>query len=494
MVAKPIPESVARELMNAAGLDPLDPFVNTSSKWRCRCKSCGREVFPTYSKVKEGYKGCPYCAGKKVDLEEVQNLLINLNLIPLHDYPGASTKWRMRCSQCGEEFNSRYDYIKKGLGCSFCSGARISEKKALRIMKEVGLIPLEEFKSTATPWKCECVSCGKVSNRTLHNVKVTGKGCPHCSFAKTRVPQNEMLKLAQELGFEPLEPYETQTKLWKLKCSKCGLETARYPTSLKFRKKSSKTGLTGCLKCSTRQKISESDQGEVAKKIMEVAGFDVLEPYVSAKHPWKVRCRVCKMEMTKQFTHVKSENKGCKYCSGNYLNEEQIYTIMLNAQLRPLEPYTNAQKPWKCECLKCGRTVKPRFGGISYGAGGCKFCGPHGLDFNKPAFIYLITNEDLNAHKIGVSGLDTQTDRLKAHTKFGWKLYKRLDVDSGEIAYLVEQDILLWIRKDLQLSNYVLKEQMPQGGFSETFDASEIDLPVVWAKVKEVTKKIRKEY
>jgi hypothetical protein len=67
-------------------------------------------------------------------------------------------------------------------------------------------------------------------------------------------------------------------------------------------------------------------------------------------------------------------------------------------------------------------------------------------------------------------------------------LYKRLDVDSGEIAYLIEQEVLLWVRKELGLAVYVLKEQMPQGGFSETFDSTEIDLPVVWAKVREVSK------
>jgi hypothetical protein len=487
-MAKPIPETEARKLMITAGLEPLVPFVNTYTKWKCRCKTCGREVFPTYSKVKKGYRGCLYCAGKKVDLKELELLIQNLKLIPLHDYPGASTKWRMKCSVCNEEFNSRYDYIKKGMGCSFCSGARTSAKDAVQLMKDVGLIPLEDFVSVASPWKCECVLCGKVSKRTLHNVKVRGKGCPHCSFAKTRVPQEKMISIARDLGYEPLEPYETQTQLWKLKCLKCGTETSRYPASLGFRKRSSKSGKSGCLSCVTKEKVSESNQGEIATKLMEIAGFKVLEPYVSAKHPWKVQCKKCLMEMTKQFTHVKSENKGCKYCSGNYLNLEQINLIMLNAQLEPLEPYVNAQKPWKCKCLKCGKIVKPRFGGISYGVGGCKFCGPHGLDFNKPAFVYLITNKELTAHKIGVSGLDIQTERLKAHRKFGWDLYKRLDVETGEVAFLIEQDVLLWLRKDLGLPVYVLKEQMPQGGFSETFDASEIDLPSVWAKVQELSK------
>jgi hypothetical protein len=297
-----------------------------------------------------------------------------------------------------------------------------------------------------------------------------------------------MFKLARSVGFEPMEPYETSNKLWKLKCIKCGLESSRFPSSIKYRKSNSQTGLTGCLGCAIKQKVSESNQGELATKIMEEAGFKVLEPYISAKHPWRVKCKKCQMEMTKQFTHVKSENKGCKYCSGNYLNEEQIFSIMLNAQLEPLERYINAQKPWKCKCLKCGKTVKPRFGGISAGIGGCKFCGPHGLDFNKPAFIYLITSDDLSAHKIGVSGMDINTERLKAHRKYGWKLFKRLNVDSGEMAYIIEQEVLVWIRKELGLSTYLLKEQMPQGGYSETVDALEIDLPTIWAKVEELSR------
>jgi hypothetical protein len=487
-MARKVNPDDARQLMIAAGLIPLVPFVNTSTKWKCRCSACGREVFPTYSKVKSGYKGCLYCAGKKVDLQELENILKERGLRPLEPYPGASTKWAMQCLVCKEEFNSRYDYIKSGKGCSFCSGARINPKKAIQIMLSAGLEPQEDFKSIQARWKCKCIACEQISFRTLHNVKVTGKGCPYCSFAKTRVSQEKMIAMARDLGYEPLEPYGTQTQLWRLKCLKCGTETSRYPASLGFRKRSSKSGKSGCLSCVTKEKVSESNQSETATKLMEGAGFKVLEPYVSAKHPWRVQCKKCLMEMTKQFTHVKSESKGCKYCSGNYLNLEQINLIMLNAQLEPLEPYVNAQKPWKCKCLKCGRVVKPRFGGISAGVGGCKFCGPHGLDFNKPAFIYLITSQELGAHKIGVSGKDIQTDRLKAHRKFGWDLYKRLEVGTGEIAFLIEQDLLQWLRTDLNLPVYVLREQMPQGGYSETFDATEIDLPTVWAKVGELSK------
>ena len=35
---------------------------------------------------------------------------------------------------------------------------------------------------------------------------------------------------------------------------------------------------------------------------------------------------------------------------------------------------------------------------------------------------------------------------------------------------------------------YLLSEQMPQGGHTETVDASEIDLPTIWAKVEELSR------
>ena len=64
--------------------------------------------------------------------------------------------------------------------------------------------------------------------------------------------------------------------------------------------------------------------------------------------------------------------------------------------------------------------------------------------------------------------------------------YLSSDVKSD--AFLIEQDVLLWLRVDLKLPSYVSKEQMPQGGFSETVDALEIDLTTIWAKVEQLSK------
>ncbi|MFD9047208.1 GIY-YIG nuclease family protein [Streptomyces zaomyceticus] len=60
------PEVAAAD-MRAAGLEPLEPFVNSMAPWRCRCTSCGSEVSPTLMKIRTG-GGCRFCASHGFDL------------------------------------------------------------------------------------------------------------------------------------------------------------------------------------------------------------------------------------------------------------------------------------------------------------------------------------------------------------------------------------------------------------------------------------------
>lgn len=50
-------------------------------------------------------------------------------------------------------------------------------------------------------------------------------------------------------------------------------------------------------------------------------------------------------------------------------------SAMLKKKLKPLEPYRNALSKWKCECLKCGDIVYPKYNSIQQGRGGCRRCG-----------------------------------------------------------------------------------------------------------------------
>jgi hypothetical protein len=79
-------------------------------------------------------------------------------------------------------------------------------------------------------------------------------------------------------------------------------------------------------------------------------------------------------------------------------------------------------------------------------------------------------------------------NRLTRHEKLGWNVYAVKDLDTGEEAYELEEAVLDWLRNDLGLTRYLLSEQMPQGGHTETVDASEIDLSAIWAKVEELSR------
>ena len=74
------------------------------------------------------------------------------------------------------------------------------------------------------------------------------------------------------------------------------------------------------------------------------------------------------------------------------------------------------------------------------------------------------------------------------HEKYGWILWRSKSFDVGNDAYLIEQEILNWLRNHKNLNSFLSSNEMPQGGWTETVNASEIDLPTIWAKVEELSK------
>jgi hypothetical protein len=99
-----------------------------------------------------------------------------------------------------------------------------------------------------------------------------------------------------------------------------------------------------------------------------------------------------------------------------------------------------------------------------------------------------MTNPELNAHKLGIGGYESNTNRIEQHKKHGWKLFASMDLDTAEEAYEIEQRVLDWIRFELGFGQFLLSEQMPQGGHTETFGIDDIDLSDVWNKVSEMSK------
>jgi hypothetical protein len=162
---------------------------------------------------------------------------------------------------------------------------------------------------------------------------------------------------------------------------------------------------------------------------------------------------------------------------------------MKSAGLKPLDPYTKALDRWRCECQKCGKIITPTYSAIKKGQG-CRFCAEIGIDYTGPGFIYLMTHQILQAHKVGIGGSkrSRNRDRVIQHQKFGWSLYARKDFETADDAFQIEQKVLTWLREVKSLGIHLSEVEMPHGGFTETVDATEIDLPTIWAKVEELSR------
>lgn len=44
------------------GFEPLEPYLNSITPWRCKCLRCGSEVTPTYGNIRSGWGGCRICS------------------------------------------------------------------------------------------------------------------------------------------------------------------------------------------------------------------------------------------------------------------------------------------------------------------------------------------------------------------------------------------------------------------------------------------------
>jgi len=370
---------------------------------------------------------------------------------------------------------------------------KLSDKQARKIMLAAKLRPIEPYKSSGVPWKCRCLICGSLCNPTFGNIRQGRGGCEECGIKKRgnakRLSEQITMKLMLKKGLKPLEPYKKAKSRWKCRCLLC--KRIVYPTYWNVR--NSKSNKKGCAICIG----VEVDPKEVKEKML-VAGLRTYGPYPGKDISWKCKCLTCGKIVYPNWNNIRNGAGGCGSCryvksgKSNRSLEKDVIKFMVKAELLPLEPYLNKDLPWKCRCLKCKKIVYPTAGNIKRGQGGCSYCRETGLNYKDPAYIYLIFHKQFESIKIGVSNNDSRPNRLKSHQKEGWVVYKTKNYNTGFTAEKVETGILRWLRKDLMLGRHLTLDLMPQGGHSETVDASEIDLATIWVKVEQLSKKALK--
>jgi len=470
----------AVKMMKQAGLEPLVPYPGSNTRWKCRHIACGEIVFPMQSSIVQGQGGCQKCGYKeaglkgRVPVKTAIAVMKKAGLTPLVAYKGAGKPWKSKCSKCKQVSSPTYNSIRTGSGCGVCGGKIVTEELAVKVMMKAKLKPLVPYPGSKRNWKCECLKCKKIVYPNYGDIKQGDGGCKYCGGHFVEPEAAIALMLAANI--KPLEPYKDSGTRWKSQCLVCKKNIS--PTYNTVQQRGS-----ACKYCAKKFMDPED-----AIAIMIQAKLEPLVPYPGSQLAWRCKCLRCNREVQPALTSIQSGGKGCVYCGGKKVDPDEAFRLMLSAALTPLETYQRADKPWRCTCNKCKKLVTPTYSSIRLGQGGCRYCANKGLDYNEPAYLYLMTHQNLGAHKVGIANGKTRVNRIKEHQKYEWVFFKSIDFETGDDAFQIEQQVLAWLRQKKGLGIFLSKEQLPQGGYSETVDASEIDLPTIWAKVVQLSK------
>jgi hypothetical protein len=470
---------VAKKLFVSKGLKPIEPYPGHNKlPWKSIHLNCGKEVSPTYNLIQQNQSiGCHFCSDQFVDPDEAYQFFLSKDLQPLVPYPGTKFPWKSIHLICSSEIKPRYSHIKSGrVGCLVCAGkVPITQAKAFAFYRSKGLEPKEKFKGPHHPWKSVHTECGRTVSPRWANIQQGSGVCDYCSGKK--VDMKKVKQLLKENNLKPLVPYPGNKVGWHCIHLPCGREVAPSYGGLN-------QGQGPCQFCG-KNMVGEDEAYELLKKNK----YKPLTDFPGGSIPWPSIHTVCGTKVDVVSTYLRRGGKGCSVCAGTKpISAKEALKLFKSRGFTPMVKFKGTKYPWKSKHNVCRKTVSPTYGALKSG-GGCKYCQLGGIKLLAPAYLYLITHKSFNSHKVGIGGFDSYNNRLEQHTKQGWQIYSQLDLDTGEEAYEIEQAVLNWLRNDLNLQQYLLPEQMPQAGHTETVDASEIDLPTIWAKVEELSKK-----
>ena len=256
---------------------------------------------------------------------------------------------------------------------------KLTNEEAVVVMLAAGLTPLEEYRNSKQPWKCECQTCKTIVTPAFSSIQSGQGGCKACGLreqaTKRKLSDLEASRVMFEQGFEPLEPYPGSQKKWRCRCTTCGNEILVLRNTVA-------TKGTGCKHCWEQRrgqtlKVSSS----AAFAVMRAAGLEPQDPYTRSGDPWRCIHLECGREVFPSYNSVQQGRGGCQQCgylkTGAAIRHDNEFAaeIIRNAGLEPLENYPGSHTKWRCIHLECGEEVHVRLHSIRGGESGCFKCG-----------------------------------------------------------------------------------------------------------------------
>ena len=323
---KKIDPKMAEARMLKAGLKPLEPYTNTLTKWKCKCLTCKKIVSPTYGGIQRGRGGCAYCAGIKVDLNDVLKIMLKAKFQPQEPYKGANTPWKVKCLLCEKVIKVRYGNIRYGFsGRKQCCSpvAVIPRKEALKKFDKHGFILLEPYTTSSKALNVICKKCGKKSKRSMQSLERDGKKLRCVWCANLRKDSKEVIAFMTKNGLKPKTPYKGANEPWKCICLKCKKEVSSSYASVRDGK--------GCKYCAGNF-IDPKD----AESNMINWGYKPQEPYKGTHHNWKSIHIPCGNIVSPEYAQIQQGFGGCRHCAewGFQYDKQSYLYLITHKQLK----------------------------------------------------------------------------------------------------------------------------------------------------------------
>lgn len=433
------------------------------------------------------------------------------------DFSSGSDKKVWWLGTCGHSWEASVGHRARGRGCPICSGTKVAPgvndlvtthpalAREFDSVRNGGNAPTE-FSAGSNKkiwWVGECSHTWEAPIAR----RAKGSGCPVCDGKTVIAGTNDLQTTHPEISryFSdknlPLTSNSvhagTPRKVW----FRCDFDH-EYEMAL-----NSKTRLNlGCPICSKRvlakgvNDLATTNPGIAARwHPTKNVGLNPSEVTIgSHRKAWFV----CESGHDYQQQINSSLRYGCNKCSGNVVISGETDLLTLRADIAAeWHPELNDRGPsevmlgsdyqawWldeKGHVWKQGVQVRSR--GV-----GCPKCAQLGYDQTSPGMLYFIRHESFGARKIGITNLRSRFDRLQGFAGLGWKVIATFEDENGANVLGAETLIFRWIRKELELPEYLGKAEMGRmGGNSETFSGEGVSDEEVIKKIESTLADLRK--
>jgi hypothetical protein len=159
-------------------------YTTAQSKYRFICKN-GHSFENKFNNMKSRKQFCPFCENRQTRefaSKSVFTKRLEMKGLEAREKVISFTQpVLVRCKRCAEEFRISLKSLKQAStkGCPFCSGYKVREADARRLMSKLGYEPVTSFPGGSKPWKVKCIKCGSIRNKSISSLKKNQKKCGH---------------------------------------------------------------------------------------------------------------------------------------------------------------------------------------------------------------------------------------------------------------------------------------------------------------------------